>query len=97
MSDDRETRLELRQEAGGGRHYIGEVSIHAGDQLDVKIDGKWYEGRYEAHWATVRGHETKQPAAVFYFVDQFGAERAVRIGTATPIRLPSPGRTRFAT
>jgi len=41
-------QLELRQEAGGPRHYLTDEPIHAGDLLEILLpDGVWLGGRYE--------------------------------------------------
>jgi hypothetical protein len=51
---EREGKLEIREEAGGLRHYLGDEPIHAGDILELLLpDGIWLEGRYE--WDFRRG------------------------------------------
>lgn len=47
-------RLEIRRDAGGERHYAGDVAMHCGDPLLAYVDGQWVEGRYEANFASGR-------------------------------------------
>lgn len=76
------TRLELGRDGSGTRHFIGDVPIHAGDPIAAKIEGKWFDGRYEARW--VRG---QIQAAFFYFVDRFGNETCCLLTADIPVRL----------
>ncbi len=40
--------LELREDAGGLRHFLDGKPVHAGDILDLLLpDGAWLPGRYE--------------------------------------------------
>lgn len=41
-------KLELREDAGGLRHFLAGEGIHAGEILEILLpDGVWLEGRYE--------------------------------------------------
>lgn len=81
--------LELRRDPGGWRHYIDDVAIHCGDPIDAVMGGRWYEGRYEASWAG------GIPQPTFYYIDDAGDHRAVRIGERTVVSLPDAPRDRF--
>jgi hypothetical protein len=74
-------RLQLRMEAGGGRHYIGEVALHCGDPMTAQIDGQWYDGRYEASW------HNGLPDAVFYYVNDAGEKRAKCLDEMSWVRV----------
>lgn len=39
--------LELVREIGGPRYYLDGRPLHAGDCLEIWIDGRWRLGRYE--------------------------------------------------
>lgn len=62
MSRDGFNYLELREEAGGERHYVDGVAIHAGDPIRVLVGGEWVDGRYEANW-----RHRRLTSAWFYF------------------------------
>ncbi len=48
--------LELRDDAGGLRHFLDGKPVHAGDALDLLLpDGVWLPGRYE--WDFKSGSE----------------------------------------
>jgi hypothetical protein len=42
------TKLALRHEPGGWRHYLAGKPIHCGDQIQMRIGGSWIWVRYEA-------------------------------------------------
>ena len=63
------SRLTIRREAGGERHYIGDVDIHAGDFIRAFVEGEWRDGRYEASWSG-----GKIVGAWFYYGDNSTAK-----------------------
>ena len=45
---DQGHRLVLRDEgAQDYRHYLNDTPVHAGDMLELRLDGSWIPGRYE--------------------------------------------------
>lgn len=77
-----EGTLELGMDDGGLRHRLGGRAVHAGDGLEVKLDGgTWLAGTYE--WT----FEADAPALLVIPV----------AGTAEPaaLRLPAKARIRW--
>lgn len=42
------TTLWLDRDAGGWRHKIGDEPVSCGSAIEVRINGEWIGGRYEA-------------------------------------------------
>jgi hypothetical protein len=55
--------LWLDRDAGGWRHKIGDDLVFCGNVIEVRIDGEWVRGRYEAEDLSI---EAPRPVALLY-------------------------------
>lgn len=76
--------LTLIRNSGGLRHQIDGWDVHAGDPIDVMIDGRWVPGRYE--WSF-----NSRDAACFYYHDAEERDRVHLLVPGTVVRFPPRG------
>jgi hypothetical protein len=75
--------LWLDRDAGGWRHKIGDDPVFCGNVIEVRIDGEWVRGRYEAEDLSI---EAPRLVALLY------TER-----DKTPLRIEEFTDARFPT
>jgi len=81
------SRLELVRESSGLRHHLAGTPVHAGDGLEVQLEGgAWTSGRYE--WSFREGTRP-----LLYVGLAGGGLACFEIPDAALLRWPSAART----
>ena len=77
------TTLWLDKGAGGWRHKIGDDPVYCGSIIEVRIEGEWVRGRYEAE--NLDPSAPRPPALLYINNDQ----PPIRIEEFTEARFPA--------